>query len=114
MVGVCSTRVRVQAQSIFDMTSCIFGHRVYKNVWMPKLGDELECKKGGDKEVLLLGIYRLPLTSTLWPCWTFLLTSLSSFADKRVQSFLSGSIVFLTLLMCFNMVIITCGFVLYF
>ena len=54
--------------STFDTSSCICGHHVYKNVWMPTLGDELECKKEGDNDFdqyavvvlrkgLLLGIY---------------------------------------------------------
>ena len=63
-----------------------------------------ECRREGDNDfdryavaVLRRGVVvrhlpQLPLTSTLWHCWTFLLTSLSSFADRRVQSFSSGSI----------------------
>ena len=114
--------------STFDTTSCIraHGHHVYKNVWTPTLGDELECRREGDNDfdryavaVLRRGVVvghlpRLPLTSTLWHCWTFLLTSLSSFADRRVQSFSSGSIVSLAFLKYFNMATITCGFVPYF
>ena len=95
--------------STFDTTSCIRGHHVYKNVWTPTLGDKLECRKGDNDfdryavAVLRRGVVvghlpRLPLTSTLWHCWIFLLTSLSSFADRRVQSFSSGSIVSLALL----------------
>ena len=112
--------------STFDTTSCIHGHHVYKNVWTPTLRDELECRREGDNDfhryavaVLKRGVVvwhlpRFPLTSILWHCWTFLLTSLSSFADRRVQSFSSGSIVPLALLKYFNMAMITCGFVLYF
>ena len=111
--------------STFDTISCICGHHVCKNVWTLTLGDELECRREGDNDfdryavallrrgVVVGHLPRLPLTSTLWNCWTFLLTSLSSFADRRVQSFLSGSIVSLTLLKYFNMATITCGFVPY-
>ena len=90
------------------------------------LGDELESRRGDNdfdryavavlrKGVVVVHLPRLLLTQalrTLWHCWTFLLTSLSSFADRRVQSFSSGSIVSLTLI--FNMLTIACGFVSYF
>ena len=33
-----------------DMTSCIRGHHVYKNVWTPTLRDELECRKERDND----------------------------------------------------------------
>ena len=36
--------------STFDTTSCIRGHHVYKNVWTPTLGDELECRREGDND----------------------------------------------------------------
>ena len=36
--------------STFDSTSCIRGHHVYKNVWTPTLGDELECRREGDND----------------------------------------------------------------
>ena len=70
--------------STFDTTNCIRGHHVYKNVWTLTLGDELECRREGDNEfdryavaVLRRGVVvghlpRLPLTSTLWHCWTIL------------------------------------------
>ena len=81
-----------------------------QNVWTPTLEDELECRREGTNDfdryavaVLRRGVVvghlpQLPLNSTLWHSWTFLLTSLSSFADIRVQSFSSGSIVSLALL----------------
>ena len=95
--------------TIFDTTSCMRGHHVYKNVWTPALGNELECRRGDNdfdryavavlrRGVVVAHLPRLPLTSMLWHCWTFLLTSLSSFADRRVQSFSSGSIVSLALI----------------
>ena len=34
----------------FDTTSCICGHHVYKDVWTPTLGDELECRREGDND----------------------------------------------------------------
>ena len=36
--------------STFDMSSFICGHHVYKNVWMPTLGDELDCRREGDTD----------------------------------------------------------------
>ena len=36
--------------STFDTSSCIRGHHVYKNVWTPTLGDELECRREGDND----------------------------------------------------------------
>lgn len=34
--------------STFLTTSCIRGHHVYKSVWTPTLGEELECRREGD------------------------------------------------------------------
>ena len=104
----------------FDKTSCIRGHHVYKNVWTSTLGDELECRREGDNDfdryavavarrgVVVGYLPQLPLTSTLWHCWTFLLI-----VDFLEEYSCSGQAVsFLSLYM--YMTTFACGFVPYY
>ena len=97
--------------STFNTTSCI--HII---LWPSCLKECMEagtreCRREGNNDfdryavaalrrgVVVVGhLPRLPLTSTLWHYCTFLLTSLSFLADRRVQSFSSGSIVSLAFL----------------
>ena len=97
--------------STFNTTSCI--HII---MWPSCLKECMEagtreCRREGNNDfdryavaalrrgVVVVGhLPRLPLTSTLWHYCTFLLTSLSFLADRRVQSFSSGSIVSLAFL----------------
>lgn len=36
------------ASSSFEFSSCVRGHHIYKDIWSPVLGEELECTRESD------------------------------------------------------------------